>query len=86
MVGPDNRLLSDGLFNYEYDAEGNRIKRTNIATGYVTEYTWDLRNRLTQVIDVANQREHHRVRTFQEEYRAFLVRHGIEFDEQYVWG
>ena len=35
---------------------------------------------------VANQREHHRVRTFQDEYRALLKRHGIEYDEQYVWG
>ncbi|MGH8020992.1 MAG: IS200/IS605 family transposase [Opitutaceae bacterium] len=34
---------------------------------------------------VANQREHHRKRSFQEEYRAFLERHGIDFDERYVW-
>jgi hypothetical protein len=33
---------------------------------------------------VANQREHHRVRTFQEEFRAFLERHGIEYDERYL--
>jgi putative transposase len=31
------------------------------------------------------QREHHRVMTFQEEYRKFLARHEIEFDERYVW-
>jgi len=31
------------------------------------------------------QDEHHRTRTFQEEYRELLRRHGIEFDEQYVW-
>jgi hypothetical protein len=30
----------------------------------------------------ANQREHHRVRTFQAEYRGLLERHGIECDEQ----
>ena len=35
---------------------------------------------------VARQREHHRVRTFQEEYRLFLEKHGIEYDERYVWG
>jgi REP element-mobilizing transposase RayT len=34
---------------------------------------------------VANQEEHHRVRTFQEEYRLLLERHGIAFDERYVW-
>ena len=34
---------------------------------------------------IENQREHHRSRTFQEEYRALLDRHGIEYDERYVW-
>jgi len=34
---------------------------------------------------VANQAEHHRRKTFQEEYREFLVRHQIPFDEKYVW-
>ena len=27
----------------------------------------------------------HRTRTFQEEYRELLCRHGVEFDERYVW-
>jgi putative transposase len=34
---------------------------------------------------IANQREHHRTKTFQEEYRAFLERHNVSFDERYVW-
>lgn len=34
---------------------------------------------------VRRQEEHHRRRTFQDEYRAMLIRYGIEFDEQYVW-
>ncbi|MDB6126197.1 MAG: Transposase [Verrucomicrobia bacterium] len=34
---------------------------------------------------IANQREHHRVKTFQEEYRVFLERHGVSYDERYVW-
>ena len=32
------------------------------------------------------QAEHHRVKTFQEEFRAFLDRHGVEYDERYLWG
>ena len=45
------------------------------------------KSQLPEVIEyVANQREHHRVRTFQEEYRAFLERHGVEYDERYLWG
>ena len=35
---------------------------------------------------VANQREHHRARTFQEEFRALLEKHGMEYDERYLWG
>lgn len=31
------------------------------------------------------QEEHHRQRSFQEEYRELLRRHGIAFDERYVW-
>jgi len=34
---------------------------------------------------VEAQQEHHRTRTFQEEYRELLRRHGIDFDEHYVW-
>jgi putative transposase len=36
-----------------------------------------------QYIDT--QQEHHRTRTFQEEYRELLRRHGVDFDERYVW-
>jgi putative transposase len=35
---------------------------------------------------IRNQREHHRIKSFQEEYRAFLDRHEIEYDERYLWG
>jgi putative transposase len=34
---------------------------------------------------VESQEEHHRTRSFQEEYRDFLGKYGIEFDERYVW-
>ena len=34
---------------------------------------------------IATQREHHRKNSFQEEYRGFLTRHGVWFDEKYVW-
>jgi putative transposase len=34
---------------------------------------------------VAAQKEHHRTRTFQEEYRELLRRRGVNFDERYVW-
>jgi putative transposase len=34
---------------------------------------------------IAHQEEHHRERSFQDEYRAFLKRHNVAWDEQYVW-
>ena len=34
---------------------------------------------------IAGQEKHHRKRTFQDEYRAFLKEHGLEYDERYVW-
>ncbi|MEI6415287.1 MAG: RHS repeat-associated core domain-containing protein, partial [Pseudomonadota bacterium] len=45
----NNRVLSDGTYNYAYDAEGNRIRRTDITSGEVTDYQWDHHNRLTAV-------------------------------------
>jgi putative transposase len=34
---------------------------------------------------IANQAEHHRVKTFEEEFRSFLKRYQLEFDERYLW-
>jgi putative transposase len=34
---------------------------------------------------IRGQREHHRVKTFQEEYRAFLDKHQVEYNEKYLW-
>jgi len=31
------------------------------------------------------QLEHYRTRTFQEEYLAFLKKHGAHLDEKYLW-
>ncbi len=50
-TGLHNRLTTDETYLYDYDAEGNRTKRTNIATGAVTRYFWDYRNRLVSVTE-----------------------------------
>ncbi|TKB71071.1 MAG: IS200/IS605 family transposase [Nitrospira sp.] len=45
------------------------------------------KSNLESVINyIQKQRESHRQRTFQEEYLDFLQKHGIEYDERYVWG
>jgi len=34
---------------------------------------------------IANQEEHHKKVSFQEELKKFLDRHQIEYDERYLW-
>jgi putative transposase len=35
---------------------------------------------------IADQEQHHRRTTFQDEFRNLLKQHGILFDERYIWG
>ena len=58
-TGPNNQLISDGTYRYEYDANGNLIYRyvdadasesLNAGDTDITEYEWDNRNRLTDVV------------------------------------
>jgi len=46
------------------------VSRSNVAT--VRNY-------------IARQEEHHRKRSFQEEYLDLLEKHDIEFDERFLW-
>ena len=34
---------------------------------------------------IESQNEHHKTKTFQEEYRAFLKKYNIDYDERYIW-
>lgn len=34
---------------------------------------------------IANQKEHHRKKDFKTEFRGFLKKYEIEYDERYVW-
>ena len=34
---------------------------------------------------IESQQEHHRVRSFQDEYRDLLTKYGINPDERYLW-
>ena|ERR1017187_3674496 len=34
---------------------------------------------------IERQEEHHRTRSFQDEFRVFLKRHGMDYDERYLW-
>ena len=35
---------------------------------------------------IANQREHHKNQTFEEEYVSLLKLHGVEYDERFLFG
>ena len=53
-TGANNRLTSDGIWNYETDDEGNRTAQERISTAQANdkriEFTWDHRNRLTKIL------------------------------------
>ncbi len=34
---------------------------------------------------IKNQATHHQAISFQDEFRAFLKKYGVEYDERYVW-
>jgi RHS repeat-associated protein len=62
--GADNRLLSDGTYTYAYDAEGNRTEKfidanhdgvLDAGDTDVTAFTWDNRDRLTEVKTYATE-------------------------------
>ncbi|MCE9553352.1 MAG: RHS repeat-associated core domain-containing protein [Planctomycetes bacterium] len=49
MTDAGNRFLSDGMFDYTYDANGHLIQKVSIAYGDEVDYAYDIRNRLTTV-------------------------------------
>ena len=50
-----NRLIMDSRYRYDYDAEGNLFRRTDIVTGASSEYVYDFHNRLTSIVQRATQ-------------------------------
>jgi RHS repeat-associated protein len=64
VTGADNRLMSDGTYTYAYDAEGNRTEKfidvnadgvLDSGDTDVTQFTWDNRDRLTEVKTYATE-------------------------------
>ena len=48
-------------------------------------FTVSVSNRPSVKEYIADQLEHHRVKSFQEEYLAMLKKHEVEYDERYLW-
>ena len=56
---------------------------TNWQDGYGA-FTYSIKEKDRLIEYVKNQEEHHRIKTFKEEYIELLHEHGIEFDEKYL--
>ena len=48
QTGTDNRLVTDGTWNYAYDNEGNIVQKVRISDGQTWLYSYDNANRLTK--------------------------------------
>ena len=66
------RTRSPAFSNFFWQGGYGAFSVSQSATEEVREY-------------IRNQREHHQKASFQDEFRAFLKRYEIEFDERYVW-
>jgi putative transposase len=62
----------------------NRLSNFYWQNGYGA-FSIDPRQTDKTEIYIKNQREHHRVKTFQEEYLAILKEYNMEYDERYLW-
>ena len=47
-------------------------------------FTYTIKEKSRLIEYVKNQEEHHKIKTFREEYVELLNEHGIEFDEKYL--
>ena len=47
-------------------------------------FTYSIKDKDRLIEYVKNQKEHHKVKSFKEEYIELLNEHGIEFDEKYL--
>jgi putative transposase len=48
-------------------------------------FTYTIKERDAVIEYVKNQKEHHKIVTFEEEYRALLDEHEIEYDEKFLF-
>lgn len=53
VVNAGNQLTADANYGYQYDDNGNLTRKTLLATGNYTQYTYDAENRLVKVEEFA---------------------------------
>jgi putative transposase len=60
------------------------VKNFSWQPGYAA-FTVSFSNRAVVKKYICTQSEHHRLKTFQEEYVTFLQKHDVEYDVKYLW-
>jgi len=76
------QLLKGGSSKWIHDTEGKPFAWQD---GYGA-FTVGIAQLQTTIAYIRNQEEHHRKRTFEEEFLAFLKKHDIQYDPRFVWG
>lgn len=83
-------MLSVASFMQELKIATSKWLKTNSkfpdfqgwAEGYAA-FTYSLKEKETIINYIKNQKEHHKVETFESEYRRFIEESGIQIDEKY---
>ncbi|HYL94439.1 MAG TPA: transposase, partial [Terriglobales bacterium] len=76
------QLLKGGSSKWIHDSTGHVFSWQE---GYGA-FTVGISQRAATIAYIADQAQHHAKRSFEEEFIAFLKKHGIEYDPQYVYG
>jgi RHS repeat-associated protein len=85
-----NLLVSNGVFNYDYDEVGNLTSKTEIASGAIWSYEYDLANRMiqattpeTQVSYVYNAMSLRVKKTKASTNESWIYQYGLEGEVNY---
>ena len=77
------QLVKGGSSKWIHD-EFPRLRDFAWQIGYGA-FSVGLSNKENVMNYIKHQKEHHRKKTFQEEFLEFLKAHNIEYDERYIW-
>ena len=92
MIHPDDRNAVAEAMKRIKGGSSNAINHAGLAGG--ARFAWQegygafsvSSSKVPDVVRyIANQREHHRTQTFEEEFVEFLERHGIDYRPEYLW-
>lgn len=71
-------------------ASSEHIRKTELFTNFqgwqdgYGAFTYSIKEKDRLIEYVKNQEEHHKIKSFKEEYIELLKEHGVEYDEKYL--